>query len=604
MMQAMHVARIVTNETCNFRCSFCVARRDAERAVIAGARSIRRRIDEAHAAGVRVLVLTGGEPTLRRDLLVIVRYAARGGTRVVLETNGARISLAFAAELAQAGVVTARVHAPVWGDALDEIAGVPGASIDMRSGIDALARAGIAIELSVPLSAATAHLARDVPAGAAAAKLSIDHIVIVPVIAAPHPSEVLPIAALTQLAVQVARASKHAGIAARFSVEPFVPPCAFDDPGEVAHLYAMTPGGKTRAGYGRLAGCDGCAVKDRCPGVSDVLPAEDPLRRVRPLASDRIRRRLSIISSVREQIQRELVTREVCRRTDGSSIASHTVRVNFHCNQACRFCFVSTHLPPAEHAAIVAAIDEIGALGGILALSGGEPTLNPRLLEYVERGRDAGAREIELQTNATRLAGTDLAHRLSDTGVSHAIVSLHGATAETSDFITDAPGTFDQTLLGLDALLQTPIRVRLNYVFCHANRSEFPAYVDMVAARWPGVSLTISFVASSTDVVPHTRELMPRYADVMPFLAEGVRRARVAGLNVTGFESMCGLPLCLVPEDVTAYAGLAEIPAGLDRGEFLKPAPCQTCEASARCFGVRRGYAALHGTDELTPIRT
>jgi hypothetical protein len=144
--------------------------------------------------------------------------------------------------------------------------------------------------------------------------------------------------------------------------------------------------------------------------------------------------------------------------------------------------------------------------------------------------------------------------------------------------------------------------VRLNFVFCEANHAEFPDYVDLVARRWPRVGLSISFVASSTDLVPRTRALVPRYADVMPSLAEGVRRARAAGLHVHGFESMCGLPLCLVPDDLVDVAALAEIAPGADRGEFLTAEACQRCRARSKCFGLRRGYAELHGADELRPF--
>jgi wyosine [tRNA(Phe)-imidazoG37] synthetase (radical SAM superfamily) len=317
-----------------------------------------------------------------------------------------------------------------------------------------------------------------------------------------------------------------------------------------------------------------------------------------------MRRRLSIISTVAEQIERELVTREVYRRSDGTVIPSHTVRVNFHCNQACRFCFVSTHLPPAQDAAVRAAIIEVAEQNGILALSGGEPTLNPRLVDYVALGKERGAREIEIQTNATRFGGSDLAARIAAAGVTDALVSLHGASAATSDHVTAAPGTFAKTVAGIDALCATDIRVRLNFVFCQANMSDFPAYVDMVAARWPDVALTISFVASSTDVVPRTEQLMPRYSDVMPYLSRGLSAAREAGLAVSGFESMCGIPLCLVPDDIAAFYGLAEIAEGADGGEFLDTEECQRCDLRRRCFGLRRGYADLHGTGELRAIRS
>ena len=52
---------------------------------------------------------------------------------------------------------------------------------------------------------------------------------------------------------------------------------------------------------------------------------------------------------------REMVQRNDARGPDGSRVEECLVRVNFHCNQSCRFCFVSTHLPAPDPAAVTAA---------------------------------------------------------------------------------------------------------------------------------------------------------------------------------------------------------------------------------------------------------
>src|SRR5262245_62234942 len=99
--------------------------------------------------------------------------------------------------------------------------------------------------------------------------------------------------------------------------------------------------------------------------------------------------------------------------------------------------------------------------------------MNPRLLDYVRLAKAAGVRAIELQTNATRLDDA-LAGSLVEAGVEQVTVSLHASTAELSDAITGVPGTFVQTLRGLDALVPLSVRLKLNYVFCPANRAQFP----------------------------------------------------------------------------------------------------------------------------------
>ena len=120
-----------------------------------------------------------------------------------------------------------------------------------------------------------------------------------------------------------------------------------------------------------------------------------------------------------------------------------------------------------------------------------------------------------------------------------------------SDAITDAPGTFEKTLVGLDHLhAHADVDLVINFVITRRNPGELVPFVRLVAARWPRASANISFVAASSDVVPHDAEMVPRYGEVMPQLAEAAAEARRLGVDLRGFESMCGIPLCLVPDEV------------------------------------------------------
>lgn len=319
-----------------------------------------------------------------------------------------------------------------------------------------------------------------------------------------------------------------------------------------------------------------------------------------PVAGDRTRRRLAIASSVPAQVARELVTRSV-RATRAGLDEDAIVRVVFRCNQACTFCFVSTHLPAAPADAVEAAIREAAARGARVVLSGGEPTLDPRLVDWVRLGKSLGRRNVCLQTNAVLLDDASLVARLESAGLDEAFVSLHGATAETSDAVTEAPGTHARTAAGIDNLCATAIPVTINFVVCERNRHELPDFVRLLARRWPRASVNVSFVAPSTDVVPRDRALVPRYTDALPAIAEALLEARRLGVRAYGFESMCGLPLCLVPPEAGALA-LAPLPPGYDDGEFLKTEACAACSRERECWGLRRGYAELHGTGELRPL--
>ncbi len=599
----MQRAVVLTNETCNQNCAFCSVRRPAEVPAFVAAGAVRRRIDAAAAAGVREVVLAGGEPTLRRDLAAIVAHArAAGVATVTLETNGALVTEASASALRAAGLSGARVKLTAWGEAGDAITRDPGGSAATLRGLRALGRAGVPITITTSIVRANLALVAALPDALAESGLPIAALVLAVPLRAPDAATLASVEEATAAVTAVAEAGRRVGLTVQLDTATYLPPCLFRRPDRIAHLYALSRGGAAREGYEHAPACEGCAARDRCPGLPAALLARGEALTVRPIVEDRVRRRLTVISSVEEQIRRELVTHEMLRQPDGSVVPGATVRVNFHCNQACHFCFVSTHLPPPDDADVREAITAIARRGGVLALSGGEPTLNPRLAEYVRLGKREGARSIELQTNAIRLADAALAREVAEAGVSDALVSLHGSTAAISDSVTAAPGTFDKTVRGVDALVASGVRVRLNFVFCAANRDDFPDFVALVARRWPAAAITFSFVGSHTDVVPRTAALIPRYADIVPALVAGLDAGRDAGLTITGFESMCGLPLCLVPDGARAYFDLPEIAAGADGGEFLKTEACAGCALTSRCWGLRRGYAELHGTSELRAV--
>jgi MoaA/NifB/PqqE/SkfB family radical SAM enzyme len=603
----MRTERVTTNLSCNQNCTYCNSRASRDDRAFVAPAAVLARLDAALAGGAMEIVLSGGEPTLRRDLSALVAQAkAKGAARVVLETNATAIDATLAASLRAAGLDRARVNLAAWGEALDAITRDPGGFENARRGLRALADAGIEIEVSVALVRANASLVAALPQalvrelGEGAIRALV---VSVPVTARDggDPRETLDYAEAAACIVELDAAARSVALPVRLLTESGPPPCVFPARARPTHLYAMTRLPQRRAEWTLVEACEGCRVVDQCPGFPRAYLAAHALPALAPITEDRVRRRLSVISSIEDQIAREFVTKN--RLEDrGQTIDEEVIRVNFHCNQACRFCFVSTHLPAPGDDAVRAAIESAGARGVKITLSGGEPTLNPRLAEYVRLARAKSSLPVLLQTNAVRLDDLALARSLVEAGLQQAFVSMHGSKPETGDAITGAPGTFARTLVGVDHLHALGVSLDLNFVLCETNYTELPDFVRTVAARWPRALANVSFVAPSTDVVPRDREFIPRYADVLPFLEEAIAEGQRLGVEIAGFDSMCGIPLCLVPASLEPFFQKGALLEGFDQGEFVKTEACRACELSSRCYGLRRGYLELHGERELKPV--
>ena len=188
----------------------------------------------------------------------------------------------------------------------------------------------------------------------------------------------------------------------------------------------------------------------------------------------------------------------VLRDSHGDVFPSHfvseqnlLVAFGFHCNLACTFCMVEDSLGVEEGVTLEAFrelardVDATRAVRRVM-LSGGEATLEKDLFEYVEVARSiAGVEHVRLQTNATKLASPRFAQRLAEAGVDEFFVSLHGATAETCDRITQVEGSFKAILNGIAQIAASDGRLYTNTCIVTHNYSELPALVELVAPFGP-----------------------------------------------------------------------------------------------------------------------
>jgi MoaA/NifB/PqqE/SkfB family radical SAM enzyme len=602
----MRTESIATNLTCNQNCTYCTSRQPVDDPALVRPAAVRARIARAAASGVQEIVLTGGEPALRRDLAALIAYARGLGLDITLETNATLVDDRRAERWRRAGLGRARVNLAGGDNRLDVVTRDGGGCARTLAGIAALRRADVPVEVAAAVVRSTAALLAGVP-GALHQLLGedggLEGLVLSVPETAPDASELLPYDAAVEIILAVDAAAQPLHIPVRVDALSGPPPCVFPLRAPSARLlHALSPGGAQRPGYRRIEACASCLVADRCAGMSATYLARFPVPAMQPITDARRRRRLSVISTVREQIVRELVSDNRRQKPGLPPEKERVIRVNFHCNQACDFCFVSTHLPPAADKVIREAIVDAGRRGARITISGGEPTLNPKLTEYIRLARQHSRGPVELQTNAIRFADMTLAQEVIGAGVDEVFVSLHGSTAEISDAVTAAPGTFVKTVAGVDNLACLDVVLGLNFVMCERNYRDLPAYIRFVDRRWPKAMLSLSFVAPSSDLVPMDRTLIPRYGDVLPYLRDALQIAQERGLWVSPLDSMCGLPLCLWPTALDEPLSRADIPAGFDGGEFIKTDACRSCMAQAKCYGLRRRYALLYGTQELHPL--
>jgi len=234
-----------------------------------------------------------------------------------------------------------------------------------------------------------------------------------------------------------------------------------------------------------------------------------------------------------------------------------------------------------------------------LDIDGGEPTMHPRLVDAIGLARELGYRSINVTTNGRLLRDRTLAERLLNSGITHLLISLHGATAAVHEAATDAPGSFADTIAGIDhamALHPAHVETGLNVTIVRANVDHLMPLTALAVAK--GFSkinfqFTTPFGRAWEDVVPPLEEaanavmrVIDRYAseiDIHVINAQfcvfpGYERYVVGDLQKLG-RTMVFAADPRFPEQVNLYQWLGA------RRE--KRAVCEECPWTTACEGFQ-----------------
>ena len=146
---------VVWNVTraCNLKCIHCYAhavRRSREKELTT--EEGLALIDDLAEFGVPVILFSGGEPLMRKDLVELARHAVGKGMRAVISTNGTLISKAKARELQEVGLSYVGVSLDGLNAVNDRFRGRPGAFEEAIQGIRHCREAGLKVGLRFTIS--------------------------------------------------------------------------------------------------------------------------------------------------------------------------------------------------------------------------------------------------------------------------------------------------------------------------------------------------------------------------------------------------------------------------------------------------------------------
>lgn len=186
--------------------------------------------------------------------------------------------------------------------------------------------------------------------------------------------------------------------------------------------------------------------------------------------------------------------------------------LTYGCNFRCVHCLNPTHraLPQElKTEEIFRILEEIADLGVLsVYFSGGELFTRPDTFAVLKKAKTLGFL-IDILSNASRIAESD-ARALEAVGIDDLGLSIYGATPETYERVTGAPGSFNRFLNGLEALSKTELKVTVRMAVLTLNDHEVLEAQRLVESY--GFKFRFSFdiqPRQDGDLTPYQYRLTP-----------------------------------------------------------------------------------------------
>lgn len=618
---------IAVTTKCNQNCFFCMETpcgRDTGETPETMYRQLKRLRETSGS-----VVFTGGEPTLDRNLAAYIKEAAGLGFQSIqLQTNGLMLSYPeYAASILSSGlthIVFMQIsNAP---DLSDAVTRLPGGWELTCKGIAAAAGTRVKSAVSIPLLKQTVagieehirFIGRTFP--------HVGH-VFLQLIAPGNPGanpathdgmaqehkgnqEFAQVTAASMEAVlpRALQAACDAGIQLQFRPDAFAAPCLFQQPEILRPLFCFAPSAEQRQKVmRRISQCEACFIKSCCPGIHPQFPSRDAFAATAPgatFAAHVLRQwpARDEQTSKRAGVENAFGMSAPIIKDGVEFVDEVLIRINYNCNQRCLFCWVESGYENISPQQVKSYIKKLRRYQiGAVCITGGEPTLNPKLSEYIKLLKTGNISRVGLQTNAVLLHRAPRASALVRAGLDFALVSLHSHNPEISDMLTGLAGSFQKTVQGISNLRKSGALVLISHVINSFNYQDLPEFVKFSAASLQRTPIVFSTAAPIYGAMM-VRNIIPRLSEIKRPLTQALDLCYDLRVPFSGIPALCGVPLCLFDGNHRYYPDAKRLSPRQNSADMVKTAACSGCGLTDYCFGLRKHYADVHGTDELHPV--
>lgn len=300
----------------------------------------------------------------------------------------------------------------------------------------------------------------------------------------------------------------------------------------------------------------------------------------------------------------------------GDNLKRVDIKTGFLCNNNCRFCVQSDNKCKGNRSFEEIKkdlVDSKNRCEGVV-FTGGEITIRKDFFELIKLAKSLNYKIIQIQSNGRMFSSLDFCKKTIEAGATEFSPALHGYCKEQHDYLTQAKGSFNQTIKGIINLKSLGAIVLTNTVVVKSNYVNIPEIAELLV-RLDVDQFQFAFVHAIGNALRNFDNIVPSISLAAPYIKKGLQ----IGIDTRKRVMSEAMPYCLM-KGYENYVAEKYIPETEIRGEKhqntdnysaqrknqgkKKFEQCKGCIYDKECEGTWKEYPEKYGDKEFEPVNT
>ncbi len=244
---------------------------------------------------------------------------------------------------------------------------------------------------------------------------------------------------------------------------------------------------------------------------------------------------------------------------------------------------------------------EILLTGREINLTGGEPTIHPQFLTLLQKLRkEFPSNSICFASNGRRLVYKEFTKELLRINNLKLQIVIHSANPKTHDEITGVPGSFQQTIEGLENFFKFRNKthfMELRVVLLRQNFQELNNIYSLMHEKFSSAERVATiFPEYEGKAEENIKKIKITFEEIKPYIENAIENW---GKKFKNFY-LYHFPLCTIN---SKYWGFLMRSLPPDHPEVFFMEKCDSCFYKDSCLGVYKNYVHYFGKDFFSPIK-